>query len=51
MVEGWGRGLGLNGGREIRVGWGLGGKCLDDESFTGKVEMNLCATFLISVAS
>ena len=47
-VEGGGRGL-IGVGRG--VGWCLVGRCLGDESFTGKVETTFYATFHISFPS
>ena len=42
---------GLDGGKEIGVGWCLGGRCQGDESFTGKAEMTLYMTFVIFVSA
>ena len=39
------------GGREIGVGWGLAGRDLSDESYTGKVETTFYTTFHIFVSS
>ena len=38
-------------GREIGVGWGLGGKDLGDERYTGIIEITLHTTFHFSVFS
>ena len=38
-------------GREIGVGWGLGGSGLADERYTGIVETTFYTTFHVSVSS
>ena len=41
----------LDGGREIWVEWGPGGRVLDDERYTGKVGTHFYMTFHVSVPS
>ena len=41
-------GVGLDGGREIWVGWGPGSRVLGDERYTGKVRMTFIRLFTFS---